>query len=430
MKTELKSATARRVAVTVRSTNRIQHGLRTCALAVVLGFTAFATLTAQAQTLTTLHTFCSTRGCKDGIQPSAGLVMDANGNLYGTTFFGGRGGSGTIFKIDAKGKESVLYSFKGSPDAGFPLYAPLMLDAKGNLYGTSAYGGKACSQDELEPGCGTVFKINAKGKETVLHRFKGGMDGTTPMSRLIMDAEGNLYGTTTWGGSGNCPTFPGCGIVFELDTKRKETILHTFDASTGDGAFPSGDLVTDAAGNLYGTTAEGGANGYGTVFKLSTSGQETIVYSFQSGADGAYPEGLLSDSEGNLYGTTGGGGVDSFGVVFKVDTSGSESVLYTFNYTDGAVPSPGMILIADAAGNLYGTTQEGAGPSGGGTVFKLEPSGNESVLYSFCSEPGCTDGTDAVGNLVMDGKGNLYGVTENGGSGVNPIMGTVFKLTP
>ncbi len=347
---------------------RTQPQLYTCALAVVFGLAAFATLTAQAQTLTTLHTFCSTKGCRDGIQPSAGLVMDANGNLYGTTFLGGKGGNGTVFKVTAKGKETVLYSFKGLPDAGFPLYAPLMLDAKGNLYGTSAYGGHACSVDELEPGCGTVFKINAKGKETVLYRFKGGADGATPMSRLIMDAEGSLYGTTTWGRSGNCPTFSGCGIVFKLDTKRKETILHTFDGSTGDGVFPGGNLVMDAKGNLYGTTAEGGANGYGTVFKLSTSGEEAIIYSFQSGADGAYPEGLLSDAEGNLYGTTGAGGADNLGVVFKVDANGSESVLYAFNLTGGAVPSPGMILIADAAGNLYGTTQEGAGPSGGGTV--------------------------------------------------------------
>lgn len=411
----------------MKTTNRI-HELRTYALAVVFGFAAFA-LAAQAQTLTTLHTFCSTKGCKDGVQPSAGLVMDANGNLYGTTFLGGKRGRGAVFKVTAKGKETVLYSFNGSPDAGFPLYAPLTLDAKNNLYGTSAYGGHAC-EHELEPGCGTVFKVNAKGKETVLYRFKGGADGATPMSRLVMDAEGNLYGTTTWGGSGNCSTFPGCGIAFKLDSKRNETILHTFDASTGDGAFPGGNLVMDAKGNLYGTTAEGGADGYGTVFKLSVSGVEAIVYSFQGGADGAYPEGLLSDAEGNLYGTTGGGGLDGLGVVFKIDSNGSESVLYTFNLTGGAVPSPGMILIADAAGNLYGTTQEGAGSSGGGTVFKLDPSGNESVLYSFCSDPGCTDGTDSVGNLVMDGKGNLFGVTENGGSGISPSMGTVFRLTP
>jgi uncharacterized repeat protein (TIGR03803 family) len=239
------------------------------------------------------------------------LVRDGAGNLYGTTQYGGtNGGYGTVFKLDANGKLSLLYSFAGTPDGDDP-YAGLLRDKAGNLYGTTQYGG-------TNGGYGTVFKLSSKGKLTLLHSFAGTPDGVNPLAGLLMDAAGNLYGTTYYGG-----TKGGFGTVFKLNTKGKLNLLHSF-AGMPDGQNPYSRLIRDAAGNLYGTTFYGGTAGYGAVFKLDTAGKLTVLHSFNDAPDGAHPiGGLVLDKAGNLYGTTSDGGdlscgFSGCGTVFKV----------------------------------------------------------------------------------------------------------------
>jgi len=288
----------------------------------------------------------------DGLYPLAGLVRDAAGNLYGTANQGGASNWGTVFKLDTTGSVTVLHSFTGGTDGSFP-GAGLIWDAAGNLYGTTSAGGASNG--------GTVFKLDATGTETVLYSFTG-MDGKNPVAGLVRDAAGNLYGTTQLGGAFDL------GTVFKLDTTGVETVLHSFHGR--DGGYPYCSLVRDAAGNFYGTTNGGGASGQGTVFKVNGTGRETVLYSFTGQLDGEYLyAGLVRDPAGNLYGTTYAGGDSKVGTVFKLDTTGAETVLYSFTGgADGSSPQAG--LIRDAAGNLYGTTV-GGGTFGGGTVFKL-----------------------------------------------------------
>jgi uncharacterized repeat protein (TIGR03803 family) len=289
---------------------------RTCAraasavlsLAIVLVPVVGASGSAQAQTFTVLYTFTSTA---DGEQPDASLIQDAAGNLYGTTQYGGtKGGFGTVFKLDTTGKESVLLSFAGTPDAEDP-YSGLTRDKAGNLYGTTQYGGTG-------GGYGTVFKPDANGKLTLLHSFAGTPDGVNPLAGLLRDAAGNLYGTTFYGGTNG-----GYGTVFKLNAKGKLTLLHSF-AGMPDGVNPYSRLIRDSAGNFYGTTFYGGTLGYGTVFKLDTAGKLTVLHSFNPSPDGAHPiAGLILDKAGNLYGATSDGGdlscgFSGCGTVFKL----------------------------------------------------------------------------------------------------------------
>jgi len=399
------------------------------ALAIMLVVAVVATRPARAQTFTysVLYSFM---GSPDGEWPVAGLVLDAQGNLYGTTGQGGDlacgvYGCGTAFKVDSTGKETVLYSFTGATDGALP-YAGLVLDAQGNLYGTTAGGGTY--------GSGTVFKLDTTGKETVLHSFTGKSgDGADPWAGLVLDARGNLYGTTELGGYSACSTTPfgrSCGTVFKVDTTGKETVLYSFTGKKGDGAVPRAGLVLDAQGNLYGTTYLRGAHNEGTVFKVDTNGKETVLYSFTgTGGDGYFPGGLVLDAQGNLYGTTYKGGAHNKGTVFKVDTTGKETVLYSFagRGRDGTNPWAGLVL--DAQGNLYGTTEFGGGACnwgglGCGTVFKVDTTGKETVLYRFTGAP---DGALPCAGLVLDAQGNLYGTTNYGGA---YDRGMVFKLTP
>ena len=314
---------------------------------------------------------------------------------------------------------SILHSFMGNSDGGGPFQAPLTRDAAGNLYGTTTYGGSSLCTTDFEGGCGTVFKIDKTGKHTVLHRFTGRADGKNPYAGLIRDAAGNLFGTTSGGFVDGVPPY---GNVFKLDTTGKLTMLYKFKGGD-DGAFPTGGVIRDASGNLYGVTDEGGAFGLGTVFKLDTAGKETLLYSFRGAPDGKNPlyESLVMDATGNLYGSTYGGGTSNQGTVFKVNaTTGAEEVLYSFaNGNDGGLPYSGLVL--DAKGNLYGTTSQGGG-AGAGTVFKLDPTGKETLLYKF---KGGKDGIFPMGGLVRDAKGNLWGTTLYGG--VNGC-GTVFKV--
>jgi uncharacterized repeat protein (TIGR03803 family) len=392
---------------------------------MALAFTLSAVLTsaippAQAQTFTLLYTFT---GAADGGSPEAGLVLDDEGNLYGTTTAGGSGvfgcptGCGTVFKVDTAGNETVLHSFgENGTDGEAPFYGYLVRDGAGNLYGTTSYGGTH--------GSGTVFRVTPAGKE-VFFSFAG-KDGGFPFSGLIADTAGNFYGTTYVRGTG-CPPY-GCGTVFKITSAGEETVLHNFEGAP-DGDNPYADLVRDTAGNLYGTTATGGDVGAGTVFKIATNGQETVLYSFTGTNDGGLPfAGLVLDGAGNLYGTALIGGTSGQGTVFKVDPTGTETVLYNFcsqpSCADGSQPY--AALVRDSAGNLYGTTESG-GANQAGTVFKLNSKGQEIVLHSFCSLPGCADGGYPSAGLARDSAGNLYGTTSNFAAYAS---GTVFKIAP
>jgi len=260
--------------------------------------------------------------------------------------------------VHKSGKETVLYSFSNTPDGATP-EAGLVRDAGGNLYGMTFSGGSSTD--------GTVFKLNKAGKETVLHSFTGDPDGSAPFDGLVRDKDGNLYGVTELGGNSNA------GTVLKLDNTGTETVLYSFTGAP-DGAYPGyGYLWRDAAADLYGATLEGGAYGYGTVFKLDKTGKETVLYSFTgTGGDGLWPSaGVVQDVKGNLYGTTYLGGASGYGTIFKVDKTGKETVLHSFAYeTDGEFPVCDLLL--DAKGNLYGTATYG-GSDGYGTVFELTP---------------------------------------------------------
>jgi len=253
--------------------------------------------------------------------------------------------------------------------------------------------------------------------ETVLHSFASPPKGASSCAGLIRDSAGNLYGTTISGGAA------GVGVVFKLSAAGHESVLYSFTGGA-DGSQPYAGVIRDSAGNLYGTTLLGGAAGTGVVFKVNTSGQETVLYSFTGGADGGYPQaGVIRDSAGNLYGTTASGGTSSRGVVYKVNTSGQETVLYSFTGgADGSTPESGVIR--DSAGNLYGTTVSG-GTSFQGVVYKVNTSGQETVLYNFT---GGVDGSNPQAGVIRDSAGDLYGTTTYGGTAGGTGFGVVYKL--
>jgi uncharacterized repeat protein (TIGR03803 family) len=373
---------------------------------------AVAAASARAQTYTVLYSFAG--GADGGGGVDSGLVRDNAGNLYGTTWGGGAHSLGVVFKLDTTGKETVLYSFAGGSDGANP-HAGLIHDSAGNLYGTTVYGGvNACTS-----GCGIVFKVDSTGKETRLYEFLGTSDGSAPFSSLARDSAGNLYGTTSGGGAS------GFGVVFKLDTAGKLTVLHSFTGGSGDGKNPFAGLIRDSAGNLYGTTQNGGVSNYGTVFKLDATNTETVLYSFSGGVDGGYPYygHLIRDKAGNLYGTTYAGGTFNFGTVFKLDTTGKETVLHSFagGLSDGQFPFAG--LVRDSAGNLYGSTYFG-GAFSTGTLFKVDKTGVETVLRSLSYS---SDGGYPYAGLILDTSGNLYGTTSAGGPA---SAGVVFRLFP
>lgn len=304
----------------------------------------------------------------DGKNPRAGII-DGKGTLYGTTVHGGSAPCycGTVFKVMLSGAETVLYSFTGKPD-GFGPDAGLV-DVNGTLYGTTINGG---ANDD-----GTVFAIAPSGTESVLHSFAGKPDGAHPYAGLI-NLNGTLYGTTTTGGA-NCGSTGGCGTVFTITPSGAESVLYSFKGSPGDGRYPTQELLLDVNGTLYGTTKRGGTNNRGTVFSIATSGTETALHSFGGSGDGVFPYGGLLNVSGTLYGTTSNGGsgsclrygdVPGCGTVFKTTTSGSETVLHNFDgLKEGRFPYAGLI---DVNGTLYGTTTAG-GAKNAGAVFSLSP---------------------------------------------------------
>ncbi|MGC2530665.1 MAG: choice-of-anchor tandem repeat GloVer-containing protein [Candidatus Acidiferrum sp.] len=436
----------------------------------------------QAQTEQVLYAFTGavTNG-PDGANPGAPLLRDKNGNLYGTTEAGGESGDGTVFELvyisPGKYQEQVLYSFKGitttepSTQDGADPMAGLIMDASGNLYGTTAIGGVAVGCTNLG-GCGTVFELHSPASPgqgylpEILHNFGGNLnlDGYQPDAGLVMDSSGNLYGTTLLGGSS------GFGTVFEISSSGTYSLLHTFAAGSNDGGLPYAGLVMDGAGNLFGTASLGGVSNQGTVFELAnSSGNYTYntLYSFKLNGDGQAPiAGVIADSSGNIFGTTQFGGTSKAcgtklgcGTVFELvysppsppatSANYTEMLLHTFTgLTDGDGGTP-LGLVVDSKGNLFGATEVGGGSSntcvyGCGTVFELvySPSSppstsgsyTENVLYSFPTFS--ADGLIPNAALIVDSSDNLYGVTTNGGystpsGGACPSgCGTVFEYTP
>jgi len=363
-----------------------------------------------AQILTTLYSFCSQDNCADGAGPYAGLVQSTDGNFYGITWVGGAYNQGTVFKITFSGTLSTLYSFCSQANCadGANPAGGLVQANDGNFYGTTADGG---DRSNCYPGCGTVFKITSGGTLTTLHSFDG-TDGSYPTAGLVQSTDGNIYGTTDYGGASDNCTF-GCGTVFKITPSGTLTALHSFSGS--DGYYPGG-LVQASDGNFYGTTV----GGNGTVFKITPSGTLTTLHSF-SGDDGYFPTGLVQASDGNFYGTTQAGGAndkcyDGCGTVFEITHSGMLTTLHSFSGGDGYYPA-GLIQATD--GSFYGTTTEG-GAYGNGTVFGITPSGALTTLHSF-------DGSDGAppAGFIQATDGNFYGTTYYGGAHND---GTAFRL--
>lgn len=357
----------------------------------------------DVQLETVLYSFT---GSPDGAETGAPL-LNVGGTLYGTTSIGGTSNNGTVFKITPAGTYSQLYSFAGGSDGGFPQGS--LADVGGTLYGTTWQGG---ANNE-----GTVFSITPSGTETVLHSFSGN-DGANPYGGLAA-AGGKLYGSTYFGGAN------GDGTVFKVTTAGRETVLHSFAGTDGAGATSA---LIKVAGKFYGTTCSGGTSNAGTVFDITTSGAEAVIHSF-SGDDGNCPFNLggLVKVGSALYGTTGGpGGTFGHGTIFKITTAGSFSNVYSFKGgTDGDGPYAGL---TNVNGTLFGTTPKGGGSGcpaygGCGVIFELLPnSGSEIVVYDFT---GGSDGSwpnAALTNI----NGTLYGATNNNNTNG---LGTVFSLS-
>jgi len=323
--------------------------------------------------LTSLYSFT---GTNDGANPYAGLVQGSDGNFYGTTGSGGTNNLGTVFKITSNGALTSLYSFTGTNDGANP-YAGLVQGSDGCFYGTTQNGG---TNDTVNGGDGTVFKISTNGALTSLYSFDAiqgrygePLDGAYPYAGLVLGSDGNFYGTTVYGGlhSVGYTLFP--GTVFQISNNGALTSLYSFTRT--DGAYPQAGLVQGSNGNFYGTTGGGGTNGnYGTVFQISSNGALTSLHSFTR-TDGANPQaGLVLGSDGYFYGTTAQGGTNNTvnggdGTVFKISTNGALTSLYSFSGTnDGRIPLSGLVQGSD--GSFYGTTQYG-GTNNLGTVFRL-----------------------------------------------------------
>jgi hypothetical protein len=418
---------------------------RTRAAALISLGCLFAVLmfiaTAQAQTFTVLHTF--TAGA-DGHNPTAGLTLPGSRTAYGVATFNASGDGGGVFKLTEGGSGWVLDPLFNHTGSG---NSKLVIGPHGNLYGATALGGiNACGEGG---GCGTVFMLQPPATacgsflcpwtETVLYEFTDQNDGWNPDSEVVFDAAGNLYGVTEYGGTGDCGAggSVGCGLVYKLTRSGSgwiKSTIHTFVGGS-DGSFPSGGLVFDNAGNLYGVAEFGGSDscingsnvGCGVLYELSPSNggwTETILHYFQA-SDGSNPSGTLAmDPSGNLYGLASS-------YIFELSQPGTWNYALLYSFTHDDFPIGGLTF--DAAGNLYGVTIQ-AGENGYGYVYKLTQSGGSwglSHLHDFAY----SDGTYANGLLTLDGSGNIYGSSEQGGffsENCYPAngCGTAWEITP
>ncbi|HZP63813.1 MAG TPA: choice-of-anchor tandem repeat GloVer-containing protein [Terriglobales bacterium] len=344
-------------------------------------------------------------------------------------------GCGTVFEITPSGRLTTRYSFCSQTDCtdGAVPYAGLAQATNGTFYGTTVEDGTFSSACPFFSGCGTVFNITAAGALTTLYSFclrTNCTDGDSPNSGLVQATDGNLYGVTSSGGA-NCELNLGCGTVFKITPAGKLTTLYSFCAQTGctDGWSPEAGLVQAANGNFYGTTTYGGVcndfDGCGAVFEVTSAGTLTTLHSFVI-SDGQNPvAGLVQASNGNLYGTTLNGGTNAVGTIFEITPGGTLKTLHNFaGYpTDGANPFAGLVQATN--GNFYGTTMEG-GANNQGTIFEITPAGKLTTLYSFCSQTDCTDGTSPIAGLVQATNGAFYGTADQGGV---DGYGTIFSLS-
>ena len=380
-------------------------------------FLASASQPAQSQTYSIIHNF--TDKGSDGATPYAGPILDGSGNLYGTTYLGGSYGNGSVYRLSPSGSSwtySSLYSFKGIPDGSGPAFGSLAMGADRALFGTTEGGGYF----------GTDFVICAcPGREIQIHSFGTGTDGAQPIGGVVLDSAGNLYGTTSLGGaSGN-------GTVFE--EKRSghtwtESVIYSFTGGN-DGANPPAGVTVDAHGNLYGTSSLGGANGGGVVYELSPSNSgwtQTVLYTFQGLSDGQNPVGgVVLDRAGNLYGTTFDGGVNGGGTVYELSPSSAGWTFTTLYSFTGGYGGPYNKLTL-AKGSIYGfTNSEGA--NGLGSVFKLTPSNGGWTFTDLHDFTGGSDGALPYGSVAVDSNGNVFGTAAVGGS---ENQGLVFEITP
>ena len=368
----------------------------------------------------------------EGEYADTDLETDSAGNIYGTTVLGGDFGGGTVFQLSPSPNgwvHTVLYSFTGGADGGEP-YKGVTLDRQGNLYGTAVTGGSgAC-----EGGCGVVYKLtNNKGTwtQTVVHAFTGGNDGSGPGARVTVDRAGNIYGMAPTGG-----TF-GLGTIYKIRPTPHGnwtfSVIHAFTGGS-DGATGSAGRMILRNGHLYGAVTVGGNYGSGIIFELNPHGTGErdlkVLYSFRGQPDGSFPySALLFDISGNIYGTTYYGGANGIGSVYKLSPRAvgewTEAVIYSFQEApDGN--SPISNLVFDKAGNLFGTTSEGG--LGSGTIFKLSPVAmgewSETVVHAFEGPP---DGGFSYNGMVVDKSGNFYGATVHGGDDND---GCVYQFTP
>jgi uncharacterized repeat protein (TIGR03803 family) len=422
-------------------------GTGTCSVTMTTAAAVTAAFNFPTPVFTVLHTF---QNNPDGGNPQyVALVQDSNGNLYGTTLYGGSSNvdAGTVFELSATGELKVLYSFMNGADGGTP-YAGVILDGKGNLYGTTEYGGSYL--------LGTVFKLSPEPTggcpsgsntgtgwcETVVHSFAGntqpGVDGANPYDALLRDTAGNLYGTTYYGGdytSENCGI--GCGTAFGLEPSGNETFVYELTEETGQ--QPRGGLIEDAAGNLYGTATSGGPSGFllGLVFEIDNTGnnyEDLYAFSQTNNSQGMPQAGMIMDTAGNLYGTTLSGGQTlgaEGGTVFMLDKASNDqqmTILHNFGADDGQQPVAGLFM--DRSGNLYGTTESGS-TANWGTVYELIKTTSTTNPYTYKQLyvfTGQTDGGRPLGDVFVDAAGNIYGTASQQG---DPTYrrGTVYKIS-
>src|ERR1700751_1774842 len=366
----------------------------------------------------------------NGSYPYSGVSFDSHGNMYGTTTNGGASGLGTVWKYTSSAGLTQLFNFSGSSSPsnnGDRPMSPLLIDSQGNIYGTTYFGGNNFSGDGS--GYGTLFKLSSSGQFTELHQFSG-TDGDNPLGALILHSSGKLWGTTFQGGTGgNPPNQAGDGTVFKYSNG---IVTNPVLFNINDGENVQGGMATDGT-SYYGTTYQGGANSFGTLFQYnSTTGQLTTLFNFNRYPNGSYPSAdVLYDGKGNLYGTTYEGGGHSSasnyccGTVWKYSlSSGTLTTLVSFDGdtvpADGISPQGGVTL--DANGNIFGTTQQG-GSFSDGIVYKYSSTGQLRRLATFNG----TNGQFPEGNLAFDSAGNLWGITHQGGS---PGYGTVYRLAP
>jgi uncharacterized repeat protein (TIGR03803 family) len=376
------------------------------------------TLASGASADATYQTLYSFTGGTDGYNPSSALVMDAAGNLYGTSAQGGAYGLGTLFELATDGTFSLLHTFKGGRDGAGPTAAALAMGNHGTLYGLTVNGGAANG--------GTAWRYR-NGRMVVLHSFGVGQDGYAPSSGVMLEPDGSLVGTTGLGGGAGCPIYKGCGALFRVASDGSETLLHTFAGGASDGSDPAGTPVRDLAGNYYGATSEGGPHDAGTVYKVAPDGTESLVYALPSTLSEPL-QGLTIDKHGNLFGTTQYVGNQVEQTLFEIDAQGQKKNVFDFSnlgYGTGL-----QALLRESDGSLVGTLSRGGGNQTGGCVFAggcgalfvVTPAKQMTVLHAF----GGTDGLYPGGGVVRDASGNFYGTTSEGGAYSH---GTIFKIT-